>query len=164
MAARSLLLKLQDRGLITLPAKRRTTVNRMKVRPAVAVFDLTPIESSLKDLGGLEVREVSPDKPARKRLASALAQHHYLGHGGTVGENLQYTVSDARGRLLAGLLLGSAAWKCQDRDQWIGWTGAQREKHLHLTANNTRFLILPWVRVPQLAALDIGPGLARTFP
>jgi len=120
MAARSLLLKLQARGLITLPAKRRTTVNRMKAVREVEIFDATPIACSLRDLGALEVREVSGEKTARRQLAKALSQHHYLGYGGTVGENAQYTVRDAGGRLLACLVFGSSAWKCQERDQWIG--------------------------------------------
>jgi hypothetical protein len=161
MAARSLLLKLQARGLITLPAKRRTTVNRMKAIRAVEVFDATPIECALRDLGSLEVREVSRDQPARQQLARALAQHHYLGYGGTVGENAQYTVRDARGRLLAGLVFGSSAWKCQARDEWIAWTREQRAKNLNQTTNNTRFLILPWVKVPQLASWILGRILRR---
>lgn len=161
MAARSLLLKLQDRGLITLPTKRRTTVNRMKVTRAVEVFDSDAIECSLRDLGSLEVREVSRDKPARRQLASALSQHHYLGYRGTVGENTQYTVTDARGRLLACLVFGSSAWKCQERDQWIAWTREQREKNLNLTTNNTRFLILPWVKVPHLASWILGRIVRR---
>jgi hypothetical protein len=161
MAARSLLLKLQDRGLITLPTKRRTTVNRMKVIRAEEVFDSTSIQCSLKDLGSLEVREVSRDKPARRQLASALSEHHYLGYGGTVGENLQYTVQDAQGRLLACLVFGSSAWKCRERDEWIGWSREQRGKNLPLTTNNTRFLILPWVKVPHLASWVLGQILRR---
>lgn len=161
MAARSLLLKLQDRGLIRLPAKRRTTVNRMKVVRAAEAFDCTPIECSWKDLGPLDVREVSRDKAGRGQLASALSQYHYLGYGGSVGQNLQYTVSDAGGRLLACLVFGSSAWKCQQRDQWIAWNREQREKNLNLTTNNTRFLILPWVRVPHLASGILGQVLQR---
>ena len=161
MAARSLLLKLQARGLITLPSKRRTTVNRMKLVRVAEVFDATPIECSLRDLGVLEVQEVSRDKASRRQLASALCQHHYLGYGGSVGENLQYTVRDARGRLLACLIFGSSAWKCQDRDQWIAWSRDQRQKNLNLTTNNTRFLILPWVKVPHLASWVLGQILKR---
>lgn len=161
MAARSLLLKLQDRGLITLPAKRRTTVNRMKATRAVEVFDTTSIECSLKDLGALEVQEVSQGKAARRQLASALSQHHYLGYGGSVGENLQYTVSDEQGRLLACLVFGSSAWKCQERDKWIAWSRDQREKNLNLTTNNIRFLIMPWVKVPHLASWVLGQVLKR---
>ena len=167
MAARSLLLKLQDRGLIILPAKRRTTVNRMKVtREAVDVFDSTPIECSLGDLGALELQEVSRDKAARRQLASAISQHHYLGYGGTVGENLQYTVRDGRGRLLACLVFSSSAWKCRERDELVGWNREQRERNLNLTTNNTRFLILPWVRAPHLASWILSQvlkGLSRDW-
>jgi hypothetical protein len=161
MAARSLLLKLEGRGLITLPRKRRRTVNRMKVLRVAEIFDSTPLECLLQNLGSLEVREVSSDQTARRQLAGALSQYHYLGYGGTVGENLQYRVSDTRGRLLACLVFGSSAWKCQARDEWIGWTSEQRERNLNLTTNNTRFLILPWVKVPQLGSWILGHILKR---
>jgi hypothetical protein len=70
---------------------------------------------------------------------------------------------DANGRLLACLLFGSAAWKCAVRDQYIGWTREQRERRLHLITNNTRFLILPWVRVPHLASWILGQVLGRLW-
>lgn len=161
MAARSLLLKLQERGLVTLPVKRRVTVNRMKVVRDEQTFDSLPLQSSLSDLGSLAVREVSGDKAARRQLASALSQYHYLRHGGTVGENLQYTVRDARGRFLACLVFGSSAWKCRERDEWMGWSREQRERNLNLTTNNNRFLILPGVKVPYLASWILGQIVRR---
>jgi len=51
------------------------------------------------------------------------------------------------------LLFGSAAWQCQPRDAFIGWTPQERRQRLTWVTNNTRFLILPWVRVPHLASL-----------
>ena len=53
-------------------------------------------------------------------------------------------------------MFGAAAWKCQDRDQFIGWSAEQRKRNLGLIANNTRFLILPWVKVPHLASWILG--------
>jgi hypothetical protein len=38
------------------------------------------------------------------------------------------------------------------RDRWIGWTDKQRVRNLQLVVNNSRFLVLPWVRVPGLAS------------
>lgn len=73
-----------------------------------------------------------------------------------MGENLQYTVRAASGRLLAVLEFGAAAWKCAPRDQWIGWDASQRELGLARIANNSRFLILPWVQVRQLASWILG--------
>jgi len=81
-----------------------------------------------------------------------LATHHYLGFQRTVGENLKYLVRDRHGRNLACMLFGAAAWKTKPRDQFIGWTDAIRTRRLAGVANNTRFLILPWVRVPHLAS------------
>jgi hypothetical protein len=69
-----------------------------------------------------------------------------------VGENLQYLVSNHQGRPLACVLFGAAAWQCADRDEYIGWNTATRGQGLHLIANNSRFLIAPWVRVPSLAS------------
>ena len=84
-----------------------------------------------------------------------------MGLGNAVGENLKYLVRDHLGRPLAGLLFGAAAWKIQARDAWIGWDADQRRNHLFLLANNSRFLILPWVRVPALASHVLGQVTAR---
>ena len=162
MATRALLVKLEARGLVELPARRRTASNRMRSQRIVRLrWDESPVAVPLGDLGPLNVQEVSTDAEARQRFGAALAEFHYLGYRGTVGENLQYTVSDASGRLLACLLFGSAAWKCQVRDRFIGWTPAERSERLHLLTNNTRFMILPWVRVPHLASWALGRVLRR---
>jgi hypothetical protein len=162
MAARSLLVKLQARGVIELPPRRQTPSNRMVCRRLSRHnWDTTPVTGALPDLGPLDVREVSTDAAERIRLAAALAEYHYLGYHGTVGENLQYMVADKTGRLLACLLFGSAAWKCRARDQFIGWPPERRARNLHLLTNNTRFLILPFVQVPHLASWILGRILRR---
>lgn len=161
MAARTLLLKLEQRQLITLPPRRQAPTNRMRVSARARVWDQQPIACSLRALEPLEVTEVSRNSSGRAEAASALAQFHYLGFGGAVGENLQYSVRDAHGRLLALLVFGAAAWKCQDRDRFIGWTVEQRKTNLALIANNTRFLILPWVKVKCLASRVLGAATAR---
>lgn len=162
MAARSMLVKLHERGLIELPARRQTPSNRMTCRNIPRQnWDTAPIVASLGELRAVNVQEVSNDANARIQVSAALNEFHYLGCRGTVGENLQYTVTMKSGRLLACLLFGSAAWKCQARDQFIGWAPEQREKRLHLITNNTRFLILPHVKVPHLASWILGQVLHR---
>ena len=162
MAARTLLLKLEAQGLIHLPPRRQMQSNRMAVRSLPPQnWDTTPVECRLGDLGPLTVREVSTGTAARVRFTAALAEFHYLGYRGTVGENLQYTVTDGHGRLLACLLFGAAAWKCRVRDEFIGWTAGRRERRLHLITNNTRFLILPFVRVPHLTSWIMGRVMRR---
>jgi hypothetical protein len=162
MAGRTLLVKLEARGLIRLPQRRQIPMNRMAPRHCLQQnWDTTPIAGKLADLGPLMVREVSADAESRLRVTAALAEFHYLGLRGTVGENLHYMVTDSQGRLLACMLFGAAAWKCRARDQFIGWAGVQRAQRLHLIANNTRFLILPFVRVPHLASWTLGRVLRR---
>ena len=96
--------------------------------------------------------------PNRRRalFADGLRQYHYLGYGGSVGENLQYLIGTEPERPLVLLLFGAAAWKCQERDRFIGWPQESRQRHLGLVANNSRFLILPWVKVPHLGSWALG--------
>jgi uncharacterized protein DUF4338 len=163
MAARSLLIKLQARGLVFLPVRRRNPTNRMRAAVmAPRLWDETPIQGSLAELPGLRVEEVSQDRGGREELAAALEQFHYLGSGGgTVGENLQYRVCQGDDRLVAGLWFGSAAWTCGARDRFIGWTAAQRGTNLWRLTNNVRFLILPWARVAHLGSWSLGQVLRR---
>lgn len=162
MATRTLLLKLDAQGLIALPPRRRVASNRMAPRrPRGQSWDQTPVTGPLAHLGPLTVTEVSADGAARRECAAALATFHYLGYRGPVGETLLYTVRQTNGRLLACLVFGAAAWACRPRDTFIGWSAAQRAARLAWLTNNTRFLIVPWVRVPHLASWIQGHVLRR---
>jgi len=74
----------------------------------------------------------------------------------TATENLRYLVRDRQERPVACALFGSAAWKCADRDTFLGWDRAARERNLPGLTNNTRFLVPPWVSVPHLASHILG--------
>ena len=164
MAARSLLVKLAQRGLLALPERRQVPTNRMRCGavPTMESPELSePITGALAQLEPLSLQEVSAETAARSWVREALARFHYLGFGGAVGENLQYVVRDGRNRPLACLVFGAAAWKCQDRDRFIGWTAEQRQNHLGWVANNTRFLVLPWVKAPDLGSWILGQVTGR---
>ena len=162
MATRSLLLKLDQRGWIRLPARRWAPTNRMRARVLTPrLWDQRLLATSLAELSPLEVREVSGDVEGRAMLAAALAEFHYLGYGGSVGENAQYLVTQGSSRVLAAVLFGSAAWKCGERDGFIGWSPETRQQNLLLLTNNQRFLILPWVRVKGLGSWILGRVLRR---
>jgi hypothetical protein len=157
MAARALLLKLEQRGLVALPARRRLSPNRMRHKHVRHLAHRTyPVCGRLSDLQPLQIQELSRQPKAWPLFDSLLGQHHYLGYTSAVGQNVKYLVRDRQGRDLACLLFGAAAWKTQPRDRFIGWTAAQRQIHLGQVANNSRFLILPWVRVPELASHILG--------
>lgn len=152
MACRTLLLKLEALGYLTLPKRQRACPNAYRNRVIQDVFhDTTLIEGCVQDLMPLSI-EVVKDKGSLSLFAFLLSRYHYLGYRGSVGENMKYLVLDCRGRPLSCVLFGSAAWKVGCRDRYIGWDGAQRPKRLHLVTNNMRFLVLPWVRVPHLAS------------
>lgn len=158
MAARTLLKKMEERGWIQLPARRRIPPGRMQHRK-MPVLDhpvsQEPLEGQMPDLSPLSITEVSGAGCAGQRAVFdvLLHRHHYLSHRSPVGENLQYLVRERSGRPVACLLFGAAAWQCADRDRFIGWDAATRAKRLHLVTNNTRFLVLPWVRAPHLASV-----------
>jgi hypothetical protein len=156
MAARTLLLKLQARGLIELPAPQRRTARPCACAPARFQPELlptatTPINCPLESVQPLRL-ELAQDLRSRRHLGRLLAQYHYRGFNGAVGENIQYLATDRHGQELAVMVFGAAAWKVAARDQFIGWSLAQRQKRLGAIANQQRFLILPWVRVPHLAS------------
>lgn len=153
MACRSLLLKLQERWGVELPARQRASVNGSRNRNPVEVpHDASPWHAPLEALRPVSVERVTPGSPEGRLFQFLLQRYHYLGHRNCVGENLKYLVSDRHGRPLACLLFGSAAWRCHPRDAFIGWSALSRPRALRRLTNNTRFLILPWVRVPYLAS------------
>jgi hypothetical protein len=165
-AARSFLLKLMARGLITLPPVR---TEKQRVRgyaspipaPHVSLQQPSIIASSLAELTPLSLIIPASGSPEEHLCHHYLATHHYLSFQRTVGENLKYMVRDCHGRDLACMLFGAAAWKTKPRDQFIGWTDAIRTRRLAGVANNTRFLILPWVRVPHLASHLLAISMRR---
>ncbi|MBE0634837.1 DUF4338 domain-containing protein [Candidatus Bipolaricaulota bacterium] len=153
MACRTLLLKLERLGEIRLPARQRPSQNANRNRSIVEIsHESSPIESDLSALRSLRLDPlVSADKDA-PLFNFLLHRYHYLGHRNCVGENLRYMIRDRAGRLLGCMLFGSAAWKAKSRDDFIGWDRPTRERNLPFLTNNTRFLLLPWVRAKYLAS------------
>ena len=154
-AARDLLLRLERAGLVELPAPQRTKVNRPRQNyEQMPLFIQTP-------LGGTLAQHPAPRLQAVHGAAGhylwdyLLAHYHYLGRPTLVGEHLKQLVF--LGEQVVGCLgWASAAWKIGPRDAHIGWSLQQRRVRLALLANNVRFLILPWVRLPHLASCVLG--------
>ncbi|MGH7995596.1 MAG: Druantia anti-phage system protein DruA [Opitutaceae bacterium] len=156
-AARSLLMKLAERGLITLPPLR---YRRPKSWAWAKGGDLAagreaPVEAALGMLRPITVEPVEAGSADYRRWREYLRAHHYLGLR-IVGENMAYLARDRDGREVGCLLFGAAAWKCAVRDAFLEWSAAEREQRLTEVTNNTRFLILPWVKVPHLASHVLG--------
>jgi hypothetical protein len=156
MVCRGLMLKLHRAGLIELPPVRCVPPNPLAQRgqPAVISVDTQPLCVSLAQLRPLEVRPVR--RTADEALFnSLLAQYHYLGYTQPVGEHLKYLVW-AQGRPIACLSWSSAPRHLGSRDRFIGWCPQARLKNIRLLAYNSRYLILPWIKVEHLASHLLG--------
>jgi hypothetical protein len=152
-AARAFLEKLAGRGLLVLPALQlqRSHPRPKATGPLEVCWPTEPLAQGLRALAPLQWVLPVAGTPEAKRFDAYLQRYHYLGLR-VVGQNLKYLVRDKQGRDLACLLFGAAAWQARARDQFVGWDQRQRTAALHHLTNNTRYLILPWVKVPGLAS------------
>ncbi|MBM9538474.1 Druantia anti-phage system protein DruA [Desulfobulbus alkaliphilus] len=156
MVCRSLLLILERQHYIVLPPriKDNNNVGRRACAQYAIETNQEPITGQVKELMPIELRQVR--RTPEERLCNSLIQHHhYLGYARPVGEHLKY-LAFAGDRVLACLIFSSAPYAMTCRDTFIGWTPEARERNRHLLAYNTRFLILPWVKVPHLASHLLG--------
>jgi hypothetical protein len=157
VVCRGLLLLLERAGEIALPPVRRPIPGQcrnVRSRPARLPIDTTPLAMPLSALGGIEIQSVrrTADEPL---FNSLMEQYHYLGYEQPVGEHLKYLVW-AQQRPVASLAWSSSPRHLGARDRYIGWSQQARQRNVHLIAYNTRFLILPWVKVPHLASHILG--------
>ena len=161
MVCRGMLLMLHRAGHIELPPVKFVPHNPLakRVRPAPVLIDTTPMAVTLRDLQPLEFAQVrrSGDEPL---FNSLMEEHHYLGYEQPVGEHLKYLVR-ANGRPVACVAWSSAPRHIGVRDRYIGWDQETRRRNIRFLAYNTRFLILPWVKVPHLASHILGRMAAR---
>jgi hypothetical protein len=157
MVCRGLLLMLERAGQIELPPVRRHIRGQCRIgrpRPEAVLIDDTPLVIPLKALGPVDIHPVR--RTADEPLFNSLIEHyHYLAYEQPVGEHLKY-LAWAKGRPIACLTWSSAPRHLGSRDRYIGWNAEARRRNIRLIAYNTRFLILPWVRVPHLASHILG--------
>ncbi len=156
MVCRGLMLQLHRAGHITLPEKRSNPHNPFvdRKKPEKVDVDQSPIDASLSQLGALKFCQVR--RTASEKLYNSLTeQYHYLGYCQPVGEHLKYIIYSGQ-RPIACLAWSSAPRHIGCRDRYIGWSQRLRKERIHLLAYNTRFLILPWVRVKYLASHILG--------
>jgi hypothetical protein len=156
MVCRGLMLELHRAGHIELPKKKNNPHNPLSHRkkPNKVEIDQTPIQKKISECPPIEIRQVR--RSGSEKLFNSLIEHyHYLGYTQPVGEHLKHIVYMGE-RPVTCLAWSSAPRHIGCRDRFIGWPVSIRKSNLHLIAYNTRFLILPWVRVPHLASHILG--------
>lgn len=156
MVCRGFMLRLESAGYIKLPPRRFTPNNPLATRksPSKVDIDQTPISTTLSKVQPFEIRQVGRT-PYEKLFNGLISQYHYLGYCHPVGEHLKYIVY-TEGRPIACFAFSSAPRHIGSRDRFIGWSPAIRKKNIHLIGYNSRFLILPWVRIQHLASHILG--------
>jgi len=161
MVCRSLLLLLESKGFIKLPAQKFTPANPLAERKKLSGVrgDYTPMHCSVADLFPINLEQVRRT-PFEKIFNGLVSEYHYLGYTQPIGEHLKY-MAFSGGRPIACLAWGSAPWYIGVRDRFIGWSKKTRERNLHLIANNLRFLILPWVQISCLASYLLASNRQR---
>ena len=148
------LLALHERGWLPwLPAPRPRARRPHQTRVAVESDPQAPCTGPLQQWLPIEL-ELIGNTSQRKLFEQYIQRYHYLGYRVPYGAQLRYFVRSLQEPrpLLACLLFTSAAWKMAPRDRYVGWSEAARPENLCRVVNNSRFLILPWVRIPHLAS------------
>lgn len=154
MMARLTMLKMHRDGIITLPPPR----HGLRPRRALAFGPetgppATPMPETLEAVRPIRlVRVTGAGRAASVAWNAFIARWHYLGYTPLIGAQMRYAVQDRQGRPLAMLGFSAAAWKTAPRDAFIGWSPEVRERNLYRVINNARYLIMPWVRIPNLAS------------
>ena len=153
MMARVTMLAMHRDGLVTLPAP-----TQRQSRPGPIAFGqdteppLFPAPTTLDEVRPLDLRPVLRGTREGRLWNEFVARYHYLGYKTLVGAQMRYAVHDRNGWPVAMLGFSTAAWKLAPRDNFIGWTPEMREKNLPLVVDNPRFLILPWIVIPNLGS------------
>ena len=161
-SALGLLEALEEAGVVTLPRKDETRAPGRQRRPVRTARSEAPapIDGALARLLPLEAAVV--EEPSEVALWNELVdRHHYLGYRRPVGPHLRYVIADRDGRWLGCMLFQFAARSLPCRDDFVGWDAAARRRRLHLVVGHSRWLILPWVRVDNLASKALSLVLRR---
>ena len=165
--ARQLLEVLEQSGRLQLPvptARGRPRGSKTSVPHTAAGNSQPELHGVLRDVEPIGLRLVhSPED--RGLWRELVDRYHPQGHRVAFGASLRYLVEVAMPKpaVVACLQLSSPAWKMAARDRWIGWSEQQRRRNLQRIVSNSRFLVLPWIRIPHLASRVLGLT-ARRFP
>jgi len=160
MSCRKALVKMHSSGIITLPkSKKRYDFEHPSVNTAQPI--IPELDCTLAELGEVRIYPVSSRYAQESKIWFALIdRYHYLGNSHICGSQIRYLVQSDQGYLGA-LSFSSATWALACRDSYIGWTEAARRAHLDRVVCNNRFLILPGVKVPNLASHVLSAALSH---
>jgi hypothetical protein len=152
---RQFLEYLEGKGMLYLPQRkeRRPKGIKTKVQRTELGKEGEALTGKASAYKPIFLRRVE-SKEQRDLWYEYIDRYHYLGYQVPFGAQLRYFIETGKsgGCILGCLQFSSSAWKMSDRDKWIGWDDNQRQQNLQKVINNSRFLLLPWVKVKNLAS------------
>ena len=152
VSCRKLLCRLDREGHISLPSIRINPF-QYKSPKLLSVIETPNLECKLEELGKIEIVPVGKCRSKTSRIWNSLMEeHHYLGSGPLCGQQIRYLIRIESGEYIGGFGFNSAVWRLKERDKWIGWSEKARRLHISKVITNSRFLIVPTVKVPHLAS------------
>ena len=160
----AVLARLEAAGLVTLPAKQQTRpVGSVTSVPRTARGEPGASLTGRVDAFAPVRLERVQHREQRQLFRELVGRYHYLSYRIPFGAYLQYlvSVSTLAPTVVGCLQFSSAAWRMRARDRWIGWDDAMRARHLSQVVSNSRFLLLPWVHIQNLASTTLGLALRR---
>jgi hypothetical protein len=117
---------------------------------------------SLGDLGKISLYLIPDCSCAEYKVWKGMMErHHYLGSSKLFGRQIKYLINSSCFGYIGGLGFSSSAWRLEDRDRVIGWGDVERGEQLNDVVCNSRFLILPWIKVKNLASHVLSLSLTR---
>jgi hypothetical protein len=155
---------LEGQGLLRLPEKRarRPRGSRTRVPVSERGEPGAVVSGSVEEFSPVRLERVR--RPEQRELFRELiGRYHYLGHAMPFGAHVRYLVSVSRPQpsVVGCVQFSSAAWRMAARDRWIGWAEGTRRENLQHVVNQSRFLIVPWVRVKNLASTILSLSVRR---
>ena len=162
MNCRVALLKLHRTGLIELPdTHQQFPSEHRKKKPDIAIDETEAVECNLSEFGQVEIVRITGGTKASRIWNALMNRYHYLGSGPLCGAQMRYLIRSESNGWIGGFAFTSAAWSLQAREQWLGWDKPTRLKNLNRVVCNSRFLILPQIKVTHLASHVISLCIKR---
>lgn len=160
----AMLAWLEGAGVLTLPTKHQTKpIGAVTSVPHTARGEPAALLTGRVDMFAPVHVDLVKTAEARQLFRELIGRYHYIGHKVPFGAHRQYLVSVTQPRpMVVGCVqFSSAAWRLHARDAWIGWDDATRERHLPQVVANSRFLLVPWVHIQNLASTTLSLALRR---
>ncbi|TVM03726.1 MAG: hypothetical protein CV087_04020 [Candidatus Brocadia sp. WS118] len=119
-------------------------------------------EYELWELGEIGIELVRGKKDCNYRIwKEMLEEHHYLHSAKLYGQQIKYLMMSSEVGWIGAMSFSSSAWRVKVRDERLGWNEEERKSGLRKVVSNSRFLVVPWLRVKNLASHVMSKALKR---